>query len=137
VASACSAWRSSRDHRAGLAGGALADAFDRRRLIWGAEAAALVVSVALVVNALLPHPSTAVLYAAAALFAAATAVLRPPLDALFPRLVERHELKAALALNWSFSALAMIGSPALAGVLIAAAGVEWATSSTWRRSARR
>src|SRR4051812_27957616 len=109
-----------------LVRGALADAFDRRKLIWGAEAAALVVSCALVVNALLPHPSTAVLYVAAALFAAATAVLRPPLDALFPRLVERDELKAATALNWSFSELAMIGSPALAGVLIAAAGVEWA-----------
>jgi MFS family permease len=62
----------------------------------------------------------------AALFAAATAVLRPPLDALLPRVVAREELKAATALNWSFSEMAMIGSPALAGVLIGAAGVEWA-----------
>jgi MFS family permease len=109
-----------------LLGGALADAFDRRRLILGAEAAAMLVSVGLVVNALAPHPRTGVLYAAAALFAAANAVLRPPLDALLPRVVERDELKAATALNWSFSEMATIGSPALAGVLIAAAGVEWA-----------
>src|SRR5207247_5688402 len=104
----------------------LADAFDRRKLIWGAELAAMLVSIALVANALLPHPQTAVLYAAAALFAAAGAVLRPPLDALMPRVVERDELKAASAINWSFAQLAMIGAPALAGVLIAAAGVEWA-----------
>jgi MFS family permease len=109
-----------------LLGGALADAFDRRRLILGAEAAALLVSAALVANALLAHPLTGVLYAGAALFAAADAVLRPPLDALLPRVVEREELKAATALNWSFAEVATIGSPAVAGVLIAAAGVKWA-----------
>jgi MFS family permease len=109
-----------------LLGGALADAFDRRRLILGAEAAAMLVSIALVVNAAAPHPLTAVLYVAAALFAAANAVLRPPLDALLPRVVDRDELKAATAVNWSFAEAATIGSPALAGVLIAAAGVEWA-----------
>jgi MFS family permease len=86
-----------------LVGGALADAFDRRRLIWGAELAAAFVSAALLVNALLPHPQVWVLYVAAALFAGATAVLRPPLDALLPRLVERDELKAASALNWSLA----------------------------------
>jgi len=109
-----------------LVGGAMADAFDRRKLIWGAEAASLIVSIALVGNALLPHPSTVVLYVAAALFAGANAVLRPPLDALLPRLVDRDELKAATAINWAFVQMAAIGSPALAGVLIAASGVEWA-----------
>jgi MFS family permease len=109
-----------------LLGGALADAFDRRRLILSAEAAAMVVSAGLVVNALLPHPSTAVPFVAAALFAAANAVLRPPLDALLPRVVERSELKPATAINWAFCEVATIGSPAVAGVLIAAAGVEWA-----------
>jgi MFS family permease len=109
-----------------LLGGALADAFDRRRLILCAQAGAMAVSAGLVGNALLPHPSVAILFAAAALFAAANAVLRPPLDALLPRVVERDELKAATALNWGFAEIAAIGSPALAGVLIAAAGVEWA-----------
>src|SRR3954452_23171131 len=80
-----------------LIGGAMADAFDRRKLIWGAELAAAYVSAALLVNALLPHPRLWVLYVAAALFAASNAVLRPPLDALMPRLVERDELKAASA----------------------------------------
>src|SRR4051794_10881184 len=109
-----------------LVGGAMADAFDRRRLIWGAELAAAFVSAALLVNALLPHPQLWLLYAAAALFSAARAVLRPPLDALMPRLVEREELKAASALSWSLASVAMIAGPALAGTVIAAASVALA-----------
>jgi MFS family permease len=106
-----------------LVGGALADAFDRRKLIWGAELAAAFVSAALLVNALLAHPRVWVLYVAAALFAGATAVLRPPLDALLPRLVERDELKAASALNWSLANVAAVAGPALAGVVIATTDV--------------
>src|SRR4051794_19899714 len=109
-----------------LIGGALADAFDRRRLVFGAELASALISVALLVNALLPSPQLWFIYLAAALFAAATPVLRPPLDALFPRLVERDELKAATAIDWSLASLAQIAGPALAGVVIAAAGVATA-----------
>jgi Na+/melibiose symporter-like transporter len=78
-----------------LVGGALADAFDRRRLVMIAEAGALVVVAGLVANSLLPDPHLWVLYVAAALIAACTAIRRPPLDALMPRLVEREELKSA------------------------------------------
>jgi MFS family permease len=106
-----------------LVGGALADAFDRRKLIWGAELAAAFVSAGLLVNALLPDPRLWVLYVAAALFAGATAVLRPPLDALLPRLVERDELKAASALNWSLANVATVAGPALAGIVIATTDV--------------
>ena len=107
-----------------LVGGALADAFDRRKLIWGAELTRRLVSAALLVNALLAEPQVWVLYVAAAIFAGATAVLRPPLDALLPRLVEREELKAASAIDGSLVNLATIAGPALAGVLIAATDVE-------------
>src|SRR3954469_7609753 len=107
-----------------LIGGALADAFDRRRLIFGAELASALISVVLLVNAFLGH--LWVLYFAAAAFRAAQAVLRPPLDALLPRLVERDELKAASAISWSLSNVAMIAGPGFAGVVIAAAGVKTA-----------
>lgn len=106
-----------------LIGGALADSFDRRKLIFGAELASAFVSAALLVNALLPSPQLWLLYVAATLFAAATAVLRPPLDALMPRLVERDELKAATAISWSLISIAGIVGPALAGVVIAASSV--------------
>ena len=72
-----------------LVGGALADTFDRRRLVMLAEVGALLVVAGLVGNALLPEPQLWVLYVAAALIAACTSIRRPPLDALMPRLVER------------------------------------------------
>ena len=52
-----------------LVGGALADAFDRRKLIWGAELTASARVAALLVNALLPDPHVWVLYVAAVIFA--------------------------------------------------------------------
>ena len=105
-----------------LLGGALADAFDRRRLIQLAELGALVACGALIANALLARPHVWVLFAASALMAACTAIRRPPLDALVPRLVERDELKAASALHWSLADSAALLGPALAGLLIATAG---------------
>jgi MFS family permease len=106
-----------------LVGGALADAFDRRRLVQIAEVGAAIAAGGLLLNATLAHPHVWVLYVCAALMAAFTAVRRPPLDALVPRLVERDELKAASALQWSFHNMASLAGPALAGVVIAAAGL--------------
>jgi MFS family permease len=105
-----------------LVGGALADAFDRRRLIALAESFALLVALGLVANALLDHPAVWVLFAGAALSAACDALRRPPLDALEPRLVERDELKAAFAVKSALWNLAALGGPALAGLLIVSAG---------------
>jgi MFS family permease len=105
-----------------LLGGALADAFDRRRLIQLAEVASLLVAGALVANAALGSPRVWVLFAAASLLAAATAIRRPPLDSLVPRLVERDELKAAAAVHWSMADAAQLAGPALAGVVIAGLG---------------
>ena len=105
-----------------LLGGALADAFDRRRLIQLSEGGSLLVCAGLVLNAAAPRPQVWVLFAAAALIAACTALRRPPLDALVPRLVARDELKAASALHWALANVAALAGPALAGVLIATAG---------------
>jgi MFS family permease len=107
-----------------LVGGALADAFDRRRLVRLSEAGSALVAAVLVVNAALPHPRLWVLFACAAAMAAFTALRRPPMDALMPRLVERDELKAALALEWAMTDTGSIAGPALGGVLIAVAGLS-------------
>jgi MFS family permease len=106
-----------------LVGGALADAFDRRRLVQIAEVGAAIVAGALLVNSVLPDPQLWVLYLCSAFMAAFTAIRRPPLDALIPRLVERDELKAASAIQFGVHNLATISGPALGGVLIAAAGL--------------
>jgi MFS family permease len=105
-----------------LVGGALADSFDRRRLVMLAEIGALLVVAGLVANSLLEEPRLWLLYVAAALIAACTAIRRPPLDALMPRLVERDELKTASALQWAIHNVATMAGPAIGGVLIATAG---------------
>ena len=102
-----------------LFSGALADAVDRRRQMVLAECLGLVASGALVVNALAPDPSLAVLYVVAAVHAIAYALLRPPMDATLPRTVERHELEAAAGLRQVLNAVTMAGGPALAGALLA------------------
>ena len=60
----------------------------------------------------------------AALLPAVTAVRRPPMDALVPRLVERDELKAAVAVQWGLVDSALVAGPSLGGVLIASAGLS-------------
>jgi MFS family permease len=105
-----------------LVGGAMADAFDRRLLVIGAEAGALVVAIGLVVNASAARPTTWALFVAAAFSAAFEALRRPPLDALQPQLVDRSELKTAGALSSGLWSLASLIGPALAGLAIAGLG---------------
>ena len=120
--SACSAWRSScRSWRSRWSGGALADAFDRRRLVMLAEAGAIADRRRPRGQRLLLEPVW-FLYVAAALIAAFSAIRRPPLDAMLPRLVEREELKAASALNWASPTWRSWRGRRSAGVLIAWAG---------------
>jgi MFS family permease len=109
-----------------LLGGAFADAVDRRRLVLLAELLSAGACAALLVNALLPRPHLWVLFVVSALMAGLSGLQRPPLDALLPRLVEHDELPAAGALSALGGTVGSIAGPALAGVLIAAAGVEGA-----------
>ena len=98
-----------------LVGGALADAFDRRRLVQIAEVGAAVVAGALLVNATLADPHLWVLYVCSALLAGFTASAGRRSTRSIPRLVERDELKAASALQFSFHNMAALAGPALAG----------------------
>ena len=104
-------------------GGALSDAFDRRRLIQLAEIGSALCVGILLVNALLPEPRVWVLFAVVPFLAGLYGIFRPSLDALVPRLVTREELPAASALEGLSRTLGSIAGPALAGVLIAAAGL--------------
>jgi MFS family permease len=104
-------------------GGALADAHDRRRMVQLTELAMAAVSAMLVVNALLPSPKLSLIYAAAVCINALDALQTPSLNAMLPRLVDRHEVVAAGALSSIRSTVGMIAGPALGGVLIAAFGL--------------
>lgn len=110
----------------GLYGGALADALDKRKLIVLTEAGQGVLCVALLVNATLPHPAVWPLYVVAAVSAALSAVQRPAMDALTPRIVAHEHLTAAAALNSLRWTVGGVAGPALAGVVVAYAGLGWA-----------
>lgn len=106
-----------------IVGGALADAVDRRRMVRFAELGLAACSGLLLVNALLPHPQVWVLFVVEAFAAALGGFLRPSLDSLTPRLVEKDELTAAGALDSLRFQIGLIGGPAIGGVLISAAGL--------------
>jgi MFS family permease len=108
---------------AGLFGGALADAVDRRRMLIISEAVLACASLGMVVNAALPRPSVVALFALSALMSGVNGFHRPALDALTPRLVDRDDLPAVAALGSLRFNVGAIGGPACAGLLIAHYGL--------------
>jgi MFS family permease len=106
-----------------LWGGAYADAMDRRRLLIGAELLLTLVSLALAVNAMLPHPSVAAIFILAGLSSAIAGFHRPTLEAMSPRLVDRDELPATAALSALRSILGAVAGPAVGGICIAHFGM--------------
>ncbi|MFD0276049.1 MFS transporter [Kitasatospora sp. NPDC127111] len=110
----------------GLWGGALADALDRRRLVLLSEAGLGLLTGVLLLNALLPTPVLWPVYVVAALVAAADGLQRPALDSLTPRIVPHDQLTAAFALKSLYHNAGSVIGPALAGVIVAFAGVQTA-----------
>ncbi len=108
-----------------LWGGAVADSFDRRRLLLGCETLLMCGSLALTANSFLPHPSVALLFVIAAFMSAVTGVHTPALESLTPKLVTADELPAVSALASLRGTSAAIAGPALAGVCIATVGLPF------------
>jgi MFS family permease len=101
----------------GLYGGVLADAVDRKKMIWATEAGALLIVLILLINSTLPNPETFVIYVAAALFAMVDGLQRPSMGAILPRLVSHEDLPSAsalLTLRWQFG---VIVGPTLGGII--------------------
>ncbi len=110
---------------AGLYGGMLADAFDRRRV---ALIAATVAFAATALLSALTWTGTETiwwLYGLSMVIAAANSVGMATRTAIVPRLIPLNQLAAASALNGvAFGLTVMIG-PAVAGVLVALTGFGW------------
>jgi MFS family permease len=104
-----------------LWGGVLADRADRRRLMLATQVAMTGVASALALFTHARRETVLLLFVLNALGAAASAFDGPARQALVPRLVPRQELQAALVLNLTVFHVAMIGGPALAGLLLAGA----------------
>jgi MFS family permease len=106
-----------------LAGGAVLDAHDRRRMLMAAQAILALGSFTLLASSLLDDPPLALVYGGLAVLAIGNAIDSPTRNAMTPRLIGHALIPAAQALNqvaWNTSAL--IG-PALAGLLVTEVGV--------------
>ncbi|MER5394476.1 MFS transporter [Saccharopolyspora sp. NPDC002686] len=108
----------------GLAGGTLADAVDRRKLVLAATTMQLVSVAALAVHGLTGAESPWVLLGLVALHSAGSGLGAPARRTFVPRLLPTELVGAGVALgNLSFQ-IAMLLGPALAGVLVAQWGVS-------------
>ncbi len=72
------------------------------------------------------HPPVGVLYALAALLAAFVSLENVVISAIVPNLVDRRQLRGALALEYGLGTLTMVVGPALGGLVISALGLTWA-----------
>ena len=103
----------------GLYGGVLADAVDRKKLIWAAEAGSLLIVLGLFANSLAAKPSVLVIYIAAGLFAVVNGLQRPSMNAILPRLVDHDDLTACSNLNSLRYQFGVIVGPTIGGVILA------------------
>ena len=106
-----------------LVGGALADRYDRRRLLLLDQVALVAVAGLLAASAFSGWSPVGVLYLLAGLLAGFGAVQNVLRQAIVPNLVAPERLRAALALNFGLYQLTMVLGPALGGLLIGALGI--------------
>ena len=109
-----------------IAGGAIADAFDRRTLLFRTESLLAVVAALFAVNAALPHPRVWAIYVLVTLTMSIFSLGVAGMSSLIPRLVEQEDLVAANALESVYGSTTSVAGPAVAGVLIAAVGLPLA-----------
>ncbi len=103
----------------GLYGGLLADALDRKKLMWTTEAALMVLTGVLLVNSLQGHPSLILIYVVTGLFAAVDGLQKPSAGAILPRIVGHGDLPAASALMSLRYQFGVIAGPTIGGLIIA------------------
>ncbi|OLE22096.1 MAG: MFS transporter [Catenulispora sp. 13_1_20CM_3_70_7] len=108
-----------------LPAGVLADLVDRRRLLLAVQGGMAAVAVVLAGLAFAGHLGPWTLLALTLLIGCGNAVNGPAWQALQPTLVPREQLRPASALGAVNQNVARAIGPALGGLLVAAAGVEW------------
>ncbi len=110
---------------AGLYGGMLADAFDRRRVALLAASVNFGSTVALMLLTWNGAETVAWLYVLSILNSAANSVVMAARQSIVPRLIRNDLLPAAAALTGISMGIMVAAGPALAGVLVASVGYGW------------
>ena len=108
-----------------IAAGAVADAWDRRRVMLVTQSAmgATAVALAFLSFGRLSHPGP--IYILAAIGSSAGAFDGPARQSLTPSLVPREHLPNAISLNAIMLQIASVSGPAIGGIVIATLGVGW------------
>jgi len=107
-----------------LPAGSIGDIFDRRKLILGTETWMLVIAVVLTVATFAGVMTPWLLLVLTLGLSIGDAVESPTWRAIFPELVDKEELPAALALNGIEFNLARAVGPGLGGFIVASVGVS-------------
>lgn len=103
-------------------GGALADYFDKRKLLRFTEIGQGSASAILLLNSLLPNPQVWILFLCVAIHAGLAAIQRPAFESFIQKVIPAELMSAVMALNsirWSVGAIV---SPAIAGVIAVSLG---------------
>ena len=108
---------------ASLFGGALADRFDRRRLLLLCQLALVAIAAALAVAAATGPPPVWILFVLAAAMAGASAIERVVRSAIVPNTVSQERLPSAISLTYGLYQLTMVVGPAFGGILISLFGL--------------
>lgn len=109
-----------------LGGGVLADAVDRRRLLFVTQVGLVTCSGLLALLALSGDPPLVALLAIAFVSAGLAAVDQPTRSSAVARIVPAERLPAAIALNTTNVTAASVAGPAIGGILIATIGLAGA-----------
>lgn len=113
---------------AGLYGGMLADAFDRRLVALIAASLTFAATVLLAALAWAELETVWWLYLLSVVISSANSIVFATKSAITPRLLPRELLPAAAALQGITVGIMVMAGPALAGVLVAFAGYAWTYS---------
>ena len=106
-------------------GGAIADAFDRRRVMLVQQAGMLVGALGLTANAALTHPRVWPLYVFQLVISSAFSLGVGAQRSMTPQLVDAEHFMGASALNSVTSQLGAVAGPGLAGLLINFVDLQW------------
>ena len=109
----------------GLLGGAIADTYDRRKLLMVTSVGIALTSIGLWIAALIGSESVWVVLALLAVQQGFSAVNQPTRSAIVPRIVPVDMVPAANALSMTVFSLGVIVGPLLVGVLIPLVGLPW------------
>lgn len=106
--------------------GGAADRFDRKRLIIGTQAGAMIVTGTLALLATAGWDPVPVIIGLALLLGLVTAFGSPAMNAIVPSLVSRDDLPAAIAMNSVTFNMARAVGPVLGALVVARLGIPWA-----------